>query len=1738
MKRSYFILLTVTIINLVTLLNTSLFAQTPTYSGGTGTQDDPFLISTPQDLLALSTTEAEVHWVEGTHFKLTTDIDMEGITGMKSIGYEYTDGDKVVSQFKGNFDGNHHVIRNLSITESRTTKTLIGHGLFGNTSNASVINLGLIDPYINVVAERVGAILGNAALTTMENCFIIGGSIEGQGKVGGIMGKPNNGTIVKNCFSSVELRARYIKNGAIFGDIDNITNLCYFENLVFYGQYGWSEEYNKQSTGDSGFNGNDGKPGEVIIVDPQYVKNIYTIVQTTPKYNTVTVRTPIELTTPAAYTGFDFTDGTGQWVMKQNSFAVLQGFESTVFDGLITFEQLPLQIIASDNTTPIEGATVTINEVEYTTNAQGMIDDLFEPGSYDFTVTKDGYKTNSGSLSTNDEEMTYVVFLTDSEESFDISLKFMKEGGTVLEGVAVTITDGQFFNNDYITNADGMISINGILAKEYSYTATKDLFLEKNSTFTVTQNETFDITLDKDNKAPVADAGLPRVVASGDLVTLDASLSSDANGDALTYLWEPVGNDIVLSPTSANVDRVRTFIAPDVTETTVYTFKVTVGDGTVESTAEVDITVKGGVFYGLELLANGSFEKELTEGWIGLDGVHSTSDEVDSEKTEGTKSLRFFSKEKQLGGYHNSATEIASFIEKPLIIGRTYLLRGRVKAVAMSMNVINLRVMPQTEWYDGAKIGLTRPTVTWGKELTLNEWIEFEKIITISPEFTSNDGDGLGDEVLAKLNIYPSPRLAADTDPEDEIYLDDLSIVEYDADIMQSAGQGSEVRAGSMVDLMGSYVSSEMLSTMWTSKEDLAITDADKMKASFTVPNVMEDTDYTFSFNVTKALRTDKVEVVYTAIPNAVADAGEAQTIEANQEVTLDATASLPANVTLKWTNEHQITLDDDAIAQPKFTAPLVTEKTDYTFTLTASYKGMEVTDQVVVTVLPITKAVAGDDQTAQSGELVTLDASASTPATATYAWTAPEGITLSDETAAMPTFTAPVVTQKTDYDFTLKVTYEGKEDTDMVTVSVYPVIVAAAGDDQSVIENTTVNLDGSQSTTENVTYAWTASDDNIVITNADMALASFTAPEVTTATDITFTLTVTYDENLSETDDVIVTVYPEIMAHAGDDQAAMSTETVTLDGSMSSTDVTYAWTSDNDNVIITDADMAMASFTAPVVTTATQITFTLTVSGQNNQEKSDDVVITVYPEITAAAGDDQTVLEGSTVTLDGSQSSANVTYAWTASDANIVITNADMASASFTAPEVDQTTDITFTLTITDEFNQMKSDEVTVTVYSTITAAAGDDQTVKEGTNVSLTGSNTGATDVSFLWTSNNDNVVITNADMASASFTAPAVDQTTDITFTLTVSDQFNQTVSDEVVVTVYPEITAAAGDDQTVMEGSTVTLDGSQSSANVTYAWTSSDANIVITNADMASASFTAPEVDETTEITFTLKASDTYGQEVMDEVKVTVYSTITAAAGDDQTVKGGTTVSLTGSNTGTTDASFLWTSNNDNVVITNADMAAATFTAPDVTEVTEILFTLTVSDLFNQTATDEIKVTVYPVITANAGDDQTVTEGDVVTLDGSLSTADNVTYAWTSSDETITITDADKASPSFTAPEVDEATEITLTLKVTDTFGQEVMDEVIVTVNPISDPTSVDPSLVNTVSAYPNPTSNNINIEVTQNATAYVMDTNGKMLQTVSLLKGKNTIDLSSYNFGIYMINIQSENTVEVVKVIKK
>ncbi|KAF0193916.1 MAG: hypothetical protein FD166_3628, partial [Bacteroidetes bacterium] len=279
-----------------------------------------------------------------------------------------------------------------------------------------------------------------------------------------------------------------------------------------------------------------------------------------------------------------------------------------------------------------------------------------------------------------------------------------------------------------------------------------------------------------------------------------------------------------------------------------------------------------------------------------------------------------------------------------------------------------------------------------------------------------------------------------------------------------------------------------------------------------------------------------------------IAHAGSDQTVDAGALVTLDGLASVDADgnqLTYQWTAPDGIMLSAATAEKPSFTAPTVLSNTTYTFTLVVNDGAVDSQpDEVTITVRKVNKAPvadAGPDQIVNEGAIVTLDASGSTDPDndpITYKWTAPTGITLSSTTAQKPTFTAPEVTQNTNYSITLTVNDGIAETTDQVVIAVNQVNkapVANAGTNQTVSSGTLVTLNGSGSVDadgDQLSYQWTAPT-GITLNSETVAIPGFTAPAVLFNTAYTFSLVVSDGTEYSKSSFVTVFVMAPVILNS-----------------------------------------------------------------------------------------------------------------------------------------------------------------------------------------------------------------------------------------------------------------------------------------------------------------------------------------------------------------------------------------------------------------------------------------------------------------------------------------------------------------------------------------------------------------------------------------------------------------------------
>jgi hypothetical protein len=240
-----------------------------------------------------------------------------------------------------------------------------------------------------------------------------------------------------------------------------------------------------------------------------------------------------------------------------------------------------------------------------------------------------------------------------------------------------------------------------------------------------------------------------------------------------------------------------------------------------------------------------------------------------------------------------------------------------------------------------------------------------------------------------------------------------------------------------------------------------------------------------------------------------------------------------------------------------------------------------------------------------------------------------------------------------------------------------------------------------------------------VTLNGANTATPSFTAPNVGPGgTSLTFELTVTDLGGFEDSDTTVVNVSfvnQPPTADANVDQNVDEETTVTLDGSNSFDPddgiESYRWKQiAGPSVSLSNPQAVQPTFLAPDVgPDGVSCTFELTVTDFGSLQSSDTAIVNVIwlndPPI-ANAGVDQTVIEESSVTLDGSYSFDSddgiASYQWKqVAGPSVTFSDPTDDRPIFEAPSFDNSGDkpLVFELIVTDEGGLQSSDSTNVSV-------------------------------------------------------------------------------------------------------------------------------------------------------------------------------------------------------------------------------------------------------------------------------------------------------------------------------------------------------------------------------------------------------------------------------------------------------
>lgn len=180
-------------------------------TGGTGTKEDPYQVTTPEDLDSV-----RLNMGSSTYYVQTTDIDMSAYKNFIPIGGNGSLAG--TSPFSGNYEGQGHAVKNLTINLPGSYS-----GLFGMASGAVVKNVGLSGGSITGGSATSGGVVGRADGCRITGCYNEGCPVTGGGITGGVVGwlsdPGQNPSVVMNCYNLAT-----VHGGAATGGIVGNTN--------------------------------------------------------------------------------------------------------------------------------------------------------------------------------------------------------------------------------------------------------------------------------------------------------------------------------------------------------------------------------------------------------------------------------------------------------------------------------------------------------------------------------------------------------------------------------------------------------------------------------------------------------------------------------------------------------------------------------------------------------------------------------------------------------------------------------------------------------------------------------------------------------------------------------------------------------------------------------------------------------------------------------------------------------------------------------------------------------------------------------------------------------------------------------------------------------------------------------------------------------------------------------------------------------------------------------------------------------------------------------------------------------------------------------------------------------------------------------------------------------------------------------------------------------------------------
>ncbi|MCO6499399.1 MAG: PKD domain-containing protein [Vicingus serpentipes] len=482
------------------------------------------------------------------------------------------------------------------------------------------------------------------------------------------------------------------------------------------------------------------------------------------------------------------------------------------------------------------------------------------------------------------------------------------------------------------------------------------------------------------------------------------------------------------------------------------------------------------------------------------------------------------------------------------------------------------------------------------------------------------------------------------------------------------------------------------------------------------------------------------------------------------------------------------------------------------------------------------------------------------------------------------------------------------------------------------------------------------------------------------------YTVTVTdVATGCSNTDNVTVTVNPLPTVFAGNDASVCSGGNLQLNATGG---ISYSWSP--------TTGLNNPNIANPIATPPATTLYTVTATDANGCVASDDINITVNAANFLTVGPDVGICPGTNTTLSAT---GGTTYSWTPTTG---LNNPNIGN-----PVASPAVTTQYTVISSNAGGCQDTGMVTVTVYPPAVANAGTDVEICPAGNIGLNALG----GVSYAWSP------ITG--LNNPSIGNPIASPTATTTYTVTVTDANGCIDTDDILVTVNPLPNINAGNNASICIGTSTTLGAS---GGVSYTWTPTT--------NLSNPNIANPVASPTATTTYTVTGTDAKGCINTANVTVTVNPLPNASAGPDDFICTGSSKNLNATGGVTYSWSPITGLNNPNIA------------NPVVTPTATTTYTVTVTDVNGCVNTDDVLITLNPLPTVLAGNDQVICSGVTAQLQAG---GNAITYDWFVKGNPVPVS-------SGTTFNVTPSSTVEYVLRGTDAAGCISWDTVMVTVDP--------------------------------------------------------------------------------------